>query len=99
MKICSLFVYKVYSLFFCLRFLPFRQAIRIPVLIHPSVKIGRMYRGAIGFNGVIKSSMLVFGFPGTLGQSNCRSLISIEQGGKLVISENVQMARGTRINY
>lgn len=99
MKICSLFFYKFYSLFFCLRYLSLRQAIHIPVLIHPSVKIGRMYRGAIGFNGVIKSSMLVFGFPGTLGQSNCRSLISIEQGGKLVISENVQMARGTRINY
>lgn len=93
----AIVIYKFYSLFFCLRYLSLRQAIRIPVLIHPSVKIGKMYRGAIGFNGVIKSSMLVFGFPGTAGQSNCRSLISIERGGKLVISENVQMARGTRI--
>lgn len=97
MKICSLFFYKFYSLFFCLRYLSLHQAIHIPVLIHPSVKIGKMYRGAIDFNGVIKSSMLVFGFPGTAGQSNCRSLISIERGGKLVVSENVQMARGTRI--
>lgn len=97
MEFFFLLVYKLYSLCFCLRYLSLRQAIHIPVLIHPSVKIGKMYRGAIGFNGVIKSSMLVFGFPGTAGQSNCQSLFSIERGGKLVVSEGVQMARGTRV--
>ena len=93
----AIVIYKFYSLFFCLRYLSLRQAIRIPVLIHPSVKIGRMYRGAICFNGTIKSSMLVLGFPGTVGQSNCKTLLSIEHGGRLMVSENVQMARGTRI--
>jgi acetyltransferase-like isoleucine patch superfamily enzyme len=41
--------------------------------------------------------MLVLGFPGTVGQSNCITLLSIEHGGRLIVSENVQMARGTRI--
>lgn len=97
MSIAELLVYKVYSFFFCLRFLPIKWAIKIPVLIHPSVKIGQLTRGAISFSGVIKSSMLVLGFPGITGQSNCRTLISIEPGGQLVVAENVQMARGTRV--
>lgn len=97
MNYIRLIFYKIYSLLFCLRYLPFRQAIRIPVLIHPGVRIEKLYRGAIGFVGDIKSSMLVIGFPGTIGQSNCKSLLSVEQGGRLIVSENVQMARGTRV--
>lgn len=93
----SLFFCKIYSLLFCLRYLPFRQAIHIPVLIHPSVRIENLHRGTINFVGEIKSSMLVLGFPGTVGQSNCITLLSIEHGGRLIVSENVQMARGTRI--
>lgn len=93
----SLFFCKIYSLLFCLRYLPFRQAIHIPVLVHPSVRIEKLTRGAIDFVGGIKSSMLVLGFPGTVGQSNCKTLLSIGHGGRLIVSENVQMARGTRI--
>lgn len=93
----SLFFCKIYSLLFCLRYLPFRQAIHIPVLIHPSVRIENLHRGTINFVGEIKSSMLVLGFPGTVGQSNCKTLLFIEHGGRLIVSENVQMARGTRI--
>ena len=93
----SLVFCKIYSLLFCLRYLPFRQAIHIPVLIHPSVRIENLHRGTINFVGEIKSSMLVLGFPGTVGQSNCKTLLSIEHGGRLIVSENVQMARGTRI--
>lgn len=96
MSIVSLFFYKVYSLFFCLRYLPFRQALYLPVLIHPCVRI-KLHRGSISFHGRLHSSMLVFGFPGTEGQSNCQSLLSIERGGKLVVAEDVQMARGTRV--
>ena len=93
----SLFFCKIYSLFFCLRYLPFRQAIHIPVLIHPSVRIEKLYRGTINFVGEIKSSMLVLGFPGTVGQSNCKTVLAIEHGGRMIVSENVQIARGTRV--
>ena len=96
MKYIRLIFYKFYSLLFCLRYLPFGQALHIPVLIHPSVRV-KMRRGGISFQGSLRSSMLVIGFPGTTGQSNCRTLISIERGGRFVVSENVQMARGTRV--
>lgn len=96
MNYLKLLFYKLYSLIFCLRNLPFRQAIHIPVLIHPMVRV-HMRRGSIRFQGPLRSSMLVIGFPGTTGQSNCRTLIDIERGGQFVLAENVQMARGTRI--
>lgn len=97
MKLYLLLFYKLYSFFFCLRYLPFRQAIHIPVLIHPSVKIDCLHRKAISFSGTLKSSMLVFGFPGTKGQSNCRSLISINKEAKMVVGNGVTMVRGTRV--
>ena len=41
--------------------------------------------------------MFVFGFKGTTGQSNCKSLIAIKPSARLIVSEFVQMAQGTRI--
>ena len=74
-----LLFYKAYSLLWGQRYLPVRQAIHIPVLIHPCVKFKGFYRGAITFIGPVKSSMLSFGFEGTTGQSNCQSLILIKK--------------------
>jgi len=93
----KLFIPYLYSVVFCLRYLPFRQAIHVPMLIHPSVKIESLPRGAIQFCGKLRHGMFVFGFKGTTGQSNCKSLIAIKSGARLIVSEGVQMARGTRI--
>ena len=93
----SLLFYYIYSLFFCLRYLPLRLAVHIPILIHPSVKVESLPRGAIQFHGKLRHGMFVFGFKGTAGQSNCKSLIAINPGAQLIVSEGVQMARGTRI--
>lgn len=93
----NLFFYYLYSLVFCLRYLPFREAVHIPMLVHPSVKVESLPRGAILFHGKLRHGMFVFGFKGTSGQSNCKSLISVKSGARLVVSEGVQMARGTRI--
>lgn len=87
----------LYSLLFCLRYLPFREARHIPILIHPLVKIGQLSRGAIKFCGQLKHSMLVFGFDGTVGHSNCRSIIDIRPGGQLIVADGIAMARGTRL--
>jgi acetyltransferase-like isoleucine patch superfamily enzyme len=97
MSLISLLLYKVYSLFFCLRYLPFRQAVYIPILIHPSVKIDKLTRGAIKFSGKLKPSMLVYGFKGTIGVSNCQSMISIAKGAEFVVGRGVTMIQGTRL--
>lgn len=93
----SLLFYYIYSLFFCLRYLPLRLAVHIPILIHPSVKVESLPRGAILFHGKLRHGMFVFGFKGTAGQSNCKSLITIKPCARLIVSEGVQMAQGTRI--
>lgn len=93
----ALFFYYLYSLFFCLRHLPFRQAIHIPILIHPSVRVKSMPRGSVEFHEPLRHGMLILGFEGSIGQSNCKSLISIKNGGRLKVGHIVNMARGTRL--
>ena len=93
----SLYFYYIYSFFFCLRHLHWRQAKHIPILIHPSVKVKSLSRGSIEFKEPIRHGMFIFGFDGTLGQSNCRSLICIKNGGRLIVGNIVNMARGTRL--
>lgn len=93
----SLYFYYIYSFFFCLRHLPWRQAKHIPILIHPSVKVKSLSQGSIEFKEPIRHGMFIFGFDGTLGQSNCRSLICIKNGGRLIVGNIVNMARGTRL--
>lgn len=91
----QLIIYNIYSLLFCFRYFPFRVAIRRPVLIHPCVKVKGMYRGGI----VLKNDFarLVIGFKGTIGQSNCQSILSISKSGKLIISGLATMAKGCRL--
>ena len=93
----ALLLYCLFSLFFCLRRLPRRQAIHVPILIHPSVRVKGMPRGCIVFKVPIRHGMFIFGFDGTIGQSNCKSLISIKNGGRLEVGNIVNMARGTRL--
>ncbi len=93
----SLLFYYIYSLIFCLRYLPLRLAVHIPILIHPSVNVESLPRGAIQFHGKLRHGMFVIGFKWTVGRSNCKSLIAIKPGARLIVSELVQMARGTRI--
>ncbi len=90
------FVVYPYSLIFCLRYLPLRQAIHIPILIAPSVKIGKMKRGRIVLTKCHRS-MVIIGLPGTEGRGQCRSLLSVHRGGRLVFHGSATMAKGTRV--
>lgn len=89
--------YYVYSLLFCLRYLPFKQALFIPIYIHPSVLVRNLYREAISYIGPIRNGLFVFGFEGTFGQSNYRSLILINREAQLIVGTEVSVAKGTRL--
>lgn len=97
MSLSKLILYNIYSLFFCLRWLPLKQAIKIPILIHPSVKVRVSRGGRFVFPNKIWRSMLSFGFESTKGCSNCRSLIDLKDGAQFVIEGSAIMARGTRV--
>ena len=87
MSLYSLYLHLIvypFSLLFCLRYLPLRQAIHIPILIAPNVKIGKMKRGRIVLTKCHRS-MVIIGLPGTEGRGQCRSLLSVHRGGRLVV--------------
>ena len=86
-----------YSLLFCLRYLPLRQALHIPILIHFSVRVEKLPKGAISFTEKLKHGMLVVGFDGNVGRSNSKSLISICRGGRLFVGNDIQLSKGVRI--
>lgn len=92
-KIC----YWVYSFFFCLRYLPFKQAIKLPILVYPFIEIGELHKGDIVINGNLSHSMILFGFPGTEGRDTRKFYISIHNGAKLQLGRNVNISKGTRI--
>lgn len=93
----KLLIYNLYSLFFCLRHLPFKLAIKIPILIHPSVRVRISKDARIVFPNKIWRAMLSFGFESTKGCSNCRSLIDMRGDAQFVIEGFAIMARGTRV--
>ena len=93
----KLLFYNLYSLFFCLRYLPFKQAIKSPVLIHPSVKIRIDKRSEIVFPEQLWRSMFSFGFDASTGRSNCQSMLVLKNGAKLIINGLVIMSKGTRV--
>lgn len=99
MSLYSLYLHLIvypFSLLFCLRYLPLRQAIHIPILIAPNVKIGKMKRGRIVLTKCHRS-MVIIGLPGTEGRGQCRSLLSVHHGGKLVFHGSGTLAKGTRV--
>lgn len=89
--------YYFYSLIFCLRYLPLKQAIKIPILIWPFIKIGELHRGSIVLKGKIHRSMIILGFKGSEGRNISRTMISIHQNGKLILGSRITIAKGSKI--
>ncbi len=88
----------IYSLFFCLRYLPFREAIKIPIMVHPDgLKVGKMRRGQIVFSSPVHRAMVVMGFTGSEGRDTRKSLLTIHEGGKLTLGSGVTFTRGTQM--
>lgn len=89
--------YYSYSIFFCLRYLPFQQAIKIPILVSPKIKIGTLKRGRIVLEGTIRHSRIILGLPGAEGRAFQKTMISIHKGCHLIFQGNATLAEGTRI--
>lgn len=97
MNILRKIFYYSFSLLFCLRYLPVRQAIKVPILIWPPIIIGELHKGSIILNGKIKRSMIVWGFMGSEGRAKSKTRISIHSSGKLILGSGITIARGTSI--
>ena len=94
MKYIKLFFYYLYSTYFCLRYLPFSQAKKIPILIHPSVRILQLHIGDIVINGKLRKAMIVLGFKGSFGRCNRVTQLFVNRGGHLVFNGYTRLAKG-----
>lgn len=97
MKRLKFVFYYLYSIFFCLRYLPFSQARRVPILIHPSAKVRDMGRGRFILNGRIWHSMIVIGFEGSMGRCNKDTVIYIKKGSHVVFNGYARLAKGCHL--
>lgn len=89
--------YYINSLIFCLRYLPFAQAIKIPILVWYDARISSLHRGDIVLTGDIKKAMVLLGFEGGNGRDTHPLYIHVQKGGHLFFGNDVNIARGTRL--
>ena len=97
MNIFQRFTNYTYSLWFCLRYLPLKQAIRIPLLVKPFIKIGELHRGDIILPDEVYRGMVSWGFEGSEARGTNPTHISIHNGGKLILHGKTIILKGTAI--
>ena len=89
--------YYSYSLYLCLKYLPFNQAIKVPILVWPTTKIRSLHRGDIVLTGVVSKASVLLGFEGSIGRDSGPMIISISRGGRLYLGQDVNISRGTKL--
>ena len=87
----------LYSVLFCIRYLPFRTAIYVPILISYKVKVGKLKRGQIVILSKPKRYMITIGYKGYSLIDSLNSLLYISNEGKLILNGNCVFAQGCRI--
>lgn len=92
----SLCIY-IYSLVFCIRYLPFKQAIKVPIYISSSVRIKQLKKGDIIFDCPLRRSLVVIGFDGKAGLEQQRPVIFVKNGGKIVFHGEAFLLGGTSL--
>lgn len=81
------------SFIFCARALPFKQAVKLPILISWKTKVLGVQKGVIEFEQPIQRFMVKFGFGGSVGVPANKSSIFIERG-KLIFGRHVTFTEG-----
>lgn len=87
----------IYSLWFCLKILPFGDAIKTPINISRRVNVGTIRKGAIVLNGPIRHNRVFIGHRGFSAIADGSGLVNIEPGGKLIINGTASFAQGIRL--
>jgi len=86
-----------YSLVFCMRVFPLRDALRMPINISHKVKVGKIRKGCIEQRGSKRHNMVYIGHQGFSAIEESNGLINIEEGGKMIIDGNARFAQGVRL--
>lgn len=86
-----------YSLYVCLSILPFKQAIRLPILINYKVKFKGIKKGSIIINSIVKRFMIQIGFSGSESIQSGKSIIILGGNSKIIFDGIAHFGEGIRI--
>lgn len=87
----------VYSLYFCVRVLPLRMALKVPIKISLRMKIDSL-RGKIKINaGCVKRGMITLGLTGSDALQALQGHIWIGKGAEICFNGSAQLGAGTSI--
>lgn len=98
-KIFSILFSLPRIIWFNLRYLPFNQALKLPILIAPNVRIKKLYRGGIILKNVqFNSCHIGFHCADAVDCYGCHTIVCIEKGGKWIIENDIHIGRGAIIH-
>lgn len=81
---------------FCLRYLPFKQALRVPILIG-KIRTGELHRGDIVLREDVSRGSIVLGMEGSEGRGSKPFFIAAHNCGRIVLGNDLTMAVGTAV--
>jgi len=93
----SQFLDFVYSLWFCLKVFPLKQALVLPVNISRHVKVGKVQKGCIRLADPVRHNQIFIGHQGYSAIAEQQGLFNIEPGGKLLVKGSARFGQGVRI--
>lgn len=86
------------TIWFNLKYLPLKQAVRLPVWVHWNTHV-RVQRGGIVLKGLVTLAQVRYGFHEVpVMNFKDQSSIIIDEGGKLIFEGTAHIGKGTKIN-
>lgn len=84
------------TLWFNLRYLPFREAIHLPIWVANNVRVKNLHRGGIKFNAPISIGLVRIGYhcADAVDIYSVHTVIDIRKAGRLVFSGDAHIGRG-----
>lgn len=81
------------SFYFCFRYLPLKQALKLPIFLHTPVKVCKLQKGNILFQGKVSSRQVEF-VEGIAGFPALPANIYIEPDSSLIFSGKTLISKG-----
>jgi acetyltransferase-like isoleucine patch superfamily enzyme len=89
------------TIWFNLRYIPFSQAIKLPIWVASNVRIKSLARGCIILNdNNIRTGLIRIGYheADAVDSYGCHTILNIDKNGTLVIEDDVHIGHGAIIN-
>ncbi|MDE7402180.1 MAG: acyltransferase [Muribaculaceae bacterium] len=95
MKIFKILISAPRSIIFNLRYLPFKQAIKLPIWLAGNVRIRNMWRGGIELkNPRFNAIHIGYHEADAVDNYGTHTILSISKGSKLIFSDDAHIGRG-----